>query len=72
MILIDYLWYIGIYIAGCDGGFPYVTAGKYAQDFGLVSEECDPYKGQSDECSQKACKRYYVAEYGYVGGFFGG
>lgn len=59
-------------ILGCDGGFPYVTAGKYAQDFGLVTEDCYPYEGRDDECSLKRCKRYYVAEYSYVGGFFGG
>lgn len=60
------------YSQGCDGGFPYVIAGKYAQDFGVIPEGCYPYEGRDDQCSAKECKRYYVADYKYVGGFFGG
>lgn len=59
-------------IVGCAGGFPYLIAGKYAQDFGVVPEECNPYTGKDDKCSEKECKRYYVADYKYIGGFYGG
>ena len=34
------------YSQGCDGGFPYLV-GKYLHDYGVVSEECFPYEGQS-------------------------
>ncbi|CAL1287410.1 unnamed protein product [Larinioides sclopetarius] len=61
------------YSQGCEGGFPYVIAGKYAQDFGALPEECYPYEGHDSSCApKKGCKRFYVAEYKYVGGFFGG
>ena len=30
------------YSQGCEGGFPYLIAGKYAQDFGAVEESCFP------------------------------
>lgn len=59
------------YSQGCEGGFPYLIAGKYAQDFGVVSEDCFPYTGQDDKCVEKKCKRYYVVDYKYVGGFYG-
>uniref|UniRef100_A0ABI7Y5L8 dipeptidyl-peptidase I n=1 Tax=Felis catus TaxID=9685 RepID=A0ABI7Y5L8_FELCA len=58
---------------GCDGGFPYLIAGKYAQDFGLVEEACFPYTGTDSPCKPKEdCVRYYSSEYHYVGGFYGG
>ncbi|GFT78852.1 dipeptidyl peptidase 1 [Nephila pilipes] len=60
------------YSQGCNGGFPYVIAGKYAQDFGAIPEECYPYEGHDDSCNPKDCKRFYVANYEYVGGFYGG
>ena len=42
------------YSQGCAGGFPYLTAGKYAQDFGFVEEACYPYTGvDSTPCSRK-------------------
>jgi len=28
------------YSQGCDGGFPYIVAGKYAEDYGIVEESC--------------------------------
>lgn len=59
--------------AGCEGGFPYLIAGKYAQDFGLVEEDCFPYTGTDSPCKLKeGCFRYYSSEYHYVGGFYGG
>ncbi|GIY48332.1 dipeptidyl peptidase 1 [Caerostris darwini] len=60
------------YSQGCEGGFPYLIAGKYAQDFGVVPENCSPYEGKDDKCRTKQCKRYYVADYKYIGGFYGG
>lgn len=60
------------YAQGCNGGFPYLIAGKYGQDFGLTPEECDPYQGLDSKCKEKDCRRYFTAYFGYVGGFYGG
>ncbi|XP_007954672.1 dipeptidyl peptidase 1 [Orycteropus afer afer] len=61
------------YAQGCEGGFPYLIAGKYAQDFGLVEEACFPYKADDSPCRVKEdCLRYYTSDYHYVGGFYGG
>jgi len=60
------------YSQGCEGGFPYLIAGKYAQDFGVVPEKCYPYTGKDENCSEKKCNRVYVSSYNYVGGFYGG
>ncbi|XP_051881503.1 dipeptidyl peptidase 1 [Pristis pectinata] len=60
------------YSQGCMGGFPYLIAGKYAQDFGMVEEDCFPYLGRDSPCTIKnSCYRYYTSEYYYVGGFYG-
>ncbi|XP_007491006.2 dipeptidyl peptidase 1 [Monodelphis domestica] len=60
------------YSQGCEEGISYLTAGKYAQDFGIVEENCFPYlDGRATPCSPKNCPRYYVSEYHYVGGFYG-
>ncbi|CAH2225561.1 dipeptidyl peptidase 1 [Pelobates cultripes] len=61
------------YSQGCDGGFPYLIAGKYGQDFGIVEESNFPYTGSDSPCTLKDdYYRYYTAEYHYVGGFYGG
>ncbi|XP_029141386.1 dipeptidyl peptidase 1 [Protobothrops mucrosquamatus] len=61
------------YSQGCDGGFPYLIAGKYIQDFGIVEEACFPYKGTDSPCTFKNdCYHYYTSNYYYVGGFYGG
>ncbi|KAM9658330.1 dipeptidyl peptidase 1 isoform 1-T1 [Trichechus inunguis] len=61
------------YAQGCEGGFPYLIAGKYAQDFGLVEEDCFPYTATDSPCKVgKDCFRYYTSDYHYVGGFYGG
>jgi cathepsin C len=61
------------YAQGCEGGFPYLIAGKYAQDFGVVEEACFPYTGTDEPCKLKEdCFRYYSSDYYYVGGFYGG
>ncbi|KAM4699519.1 dipeptidyl peptidase 1-like isoform 2-T2 [Discoglossus pictus] len=61
------------YSQGCDGGFPYLIAGKYGQDFGIVAESDFPYTGRDSPCTLKDdYYRYFTAEYHYVGGFYGG
>ncbi|NXT94959.1 CATC peptidase, partial [Anhinga rufa] len=61
------------YSQGCDGGFPYLIAGKYVQDFGVVEEDCFPYTARDSPCTFKhSCYHYYTSEYHYVGGFYGG
>ena len=60
------------YSQGCDGGFPYLIAGKYAEDFGAVEETCFPYVGHDSACNEKPdCLRYYSTDYFYIGGFYG-
>lgn len=59
------------YSQGCEGGFPYLVAGKYAQDYGVVAEECNPYTGVDSACSTHKCARKYVSKYRYVGGYYG-
>ncbi|KAK6174809.1 hypothetical protein SNE40_013386 [Patella caerulea] len=60
------------YSQGCEGGFPYLIGGKYAEDFGLVEESCNPYTGKDGECSTKpGCTRHYSTGYQYIGGFYG-
>lgn len=58
------------YSQGCEGGFPYLVS-KYAEDFGLVQEQCFPYEGQDAPCNEKKCARQFGTGYHYVGGFYG-
>ena len=63
------------YSQGCEGGFPYLIAGKYGQDFGVVEESCFPYTGNDTTSCQTetpGCLRYRTAEYHYIGEFYGG
>lgn len=59
-------------ISACDGGFPYLVE-KYAEDYGLVLESCNPYiKPFDGKCTTgQTCHRYYNTNYGYIGGFYG-
>lgn len=70
------------YSQACDGGFPYLIGGKYAQDFGVVDEACYPYTGATGKCKEPSSsngtlsdaqcrKRTYTARYEYVGGYYG-
>lgn len=61
------------YSQGCAGGFPYLVAGKYTEDFGSISEECYPYEGIDTKCKpiKPNCPRQYGSKYHYVGGFYG-
>jgi len=57
---------------GCEGGFPYLVAGRYGKDYGVVEELCNPYKGKDElSCTTKECLRHYTASYSYVGGYYG-
>jgi len=57
---------------GCEGGFPYLIAGRYGKDYGVVEEACNPYMGKDTKtCSTKSCLRHYTAKYSYVGGYYG-
>jgi len=57
---------------GCNGGFGYLIAGRYAHEQGFVNEDCYPYIGKDEQCSTpRTCGRTYVADYGYVGGYYG-
>eukprot|EP00118_Oscarella_pearsei_P028816 m.3010 g.3010 ORF g.3010 m.3010 type:complete len:457 (+) comp9006_c0_seq1:42-1412(+) len=61
------------YSQGCEGGFVYLTAGKYAEDFGVVEESCNPYLGRdTPTCkTNQNCTRHYSTHYYYVGGYYG-
>ncbi|XP_014668371.1 PREDICTED: dipeptidyl peptidase 1-like [Priapulus caudatus] len=60
------------YSQGCEGGFPYLVAGKYSEDFGMVEEKCNPYAGKDEQCrTDPGCYRHYATRYEYVGGFYG-
>ncbi|KAK3852189.1 hypothetical protein Pcinc_041211 [Petrolisthes cinctipes] len=57
---------------GCLGGFDYLIAGRYAQDQGVVAEECSTYTATDDQCvTDSTCARTYVSEYIHVGGYYG-
>lgn len=57
---------------GCEGGFPFLIAGRYAQDVGVVEETCSPYEAKDDVCRTNTnCAKHYTAYYRYVGGYYG-
>ena len=51
-------------------GFPYLIS-KYAEDFGLVEEQCFPYEGKELPCPKEKCPRQFGTGYHYIGGFYG-
>ena len=63
------------YTEGCRGGYP-IALGKFFHDFEIVPAECFEYQQREEEC-EKVCnfeqfdKKYYVTDYGYIGGFYG-
>jgi cathepsin C len=64
------------YSQGCEGGFPYLVAGKYGRDYGLLEEACYPYVGSDSACTpdpQPGCnpQRWMTKEYYYIGGYYG-
>ena len=61
-----------LFSVGCDGGFPYLIGGKYAEDFGAVDEASNPYTGNQLKCDTKPkSERHYASGYKYVGGYYG-
>lgn len=46
------------YGQGCEGGFPFLIAGKWAQDFGFIDEECYPYEGKDNVCRDPELKQF--------------
>ncbi|KAK7068782.1 hypothetical protein SK128_021814 [Halocaridina rubra] len=58
---------------GCDGGFKYLIAGRYAQDQGFVDSSCNEYTATDEPCdTDQSCARTYVSEYSFLGGYYGG
>jgi len=59
---------------GCDGGFAYLTAGRYAMEQGMADQSCNTYTAADNELcdTRQDCPRTYVSAYGYVGGYYGG
>lgn len=63
------------YTEGCNGGFPIVLA-KFFHDFEIVPKECFEYEAKDNNCEnvcnfEKFEKKYFVSDYGYIGGFYG-
>merc|ERR1712137_816414 len=57
---------------GCDGGFNFLTGGRYAFEQGVADESCNPYEGIDEECDTSSpCIRTYVKNYNYIGGYYG-
>jgi len=62
------------YSQACDGGFPYLTAGKFGQDFGIVEENCFPYEGVNGNCADRCGnpnRFWFTDSYHYIGGYYG-
>jgi len=62
------------YSQGCQGGFAYLIAGKYAYDFGMIEEDSFPYVANNTECTiknEEEIKRWTVKDYYFVGGYYG-
>lgn len=62
------------YSQGCEGGFPFLIAGKYAMDFGMVDEACFPYQASdAPPCAARCANptRYRSSDYFYIGGYYG-
>ena len=63
------------YTEGCNGGYP-IILGKFFHDFEIVPKECFEYQQNDGDC-EKVCnyekyeKKYFVSDYGYIGGFYG-
>lgn len=63
------------YTEGCGGGFP-IVLGKFFHDFEIVPRECFEYDQKDGGC-ENVCdynsyeKKYFVTDYGYIGGFYG-
>lgn len=63
------------YSEGCEGGFP-VLLSKFLAEYEIVPESCYPYQYSDGDCKQlcdyeQFPTRYFVKDYGYIGGFYG-
>jgi len=59
------------YSQGCHGGFPFLVA-KYSQDYGMVANQDESYKGRKNvKCNKQAKAKVRAKDYGYVGGYYG-
>ena len=63
------------YTEGCRGGYP-IVLGKFFHDFEIVPRECFEYNRDDNNCEnvcdyKKYKKKYFVRDYGYIGGFYG-
>jgi cathepsin C len=65
------------YNQGCNGGYGFLES-KWAEDVGLVPEQCSPFSDDADAVCQalQDCdlgdRRYRAVNHRYVGGFYGG
>ena len=61
------------YNQGCEGGYPYLI-GKHGREHGIVEEKCQRYTEDDSTCNKECfnAKTYKVADYGYVGDYYGG
>jgi len=50
------------YGQGCEGGFPYLIAGRWAKDFGFVDEECYKYEGADNTCRDPELKKFMPSD----------
>ncbi len=63
------------YTEGCKGGYP-IVLGKFFHDFEIIPRECFEYQKNDKNCEnvcdyEKYEKKYFVSDYGYIGGFYG-
>ena len=63
------------YTEGCSGGYP-IIIGKFFRDFEIVPRDCFEYQQNDRDCYnvcnyEKYEKKYFVSDYGYIGGFYG-
>jgi cathepsin C len=56
---------------GCEGGYPFLV-GKHGMDVGFVDESCAPYTGLDSACHERCERTYSLADYRYVGDYYGG
>ena len=63
----------GYYTEGCKGGYP-TLVNRFISEFGVPMEACFPYEAKDIDCRMEcgdAPNRVTVAEYGYLGGYYG-
>jgi cathepsin C len=61
------------YNQGCKGGYAFL-ASKWAEDVGLLPEQCAPYKTDGTcevQCDVAKQQKWRATEYNYIGGYYG-